>query len=227
VCIAPDYVCVPRERCAAFVDEAHSWVRRAYPGLTASPDYTFMISERHAERMRELIADAAAKGATVVPLGSAGGSPDAAGRRGVGPALLLEVTGEMRAMREEIFGPVLIVRPYDRIEDAVAEVNARPKPLALYYFGRDRHEMSWVLAHTASGGVTINDIAVHFLADELPFGGVGESGIGAYHGETGFARFSHARAIFRQTWLDVAGLVGLRPPYGTRARRALKLLIRR
>lgn len=227
VCIAPDYVCVPRERCAAFVDEAHSWVRQAYPGLTASPDYTFMISERHAERMRELIADAAAKGATVVPLGSAGGSPDAAGRRGVGPALLLEVTGEMRAMREEIFGPLLIVRPYDRIEDAVAEVNARPKPLALYYFGRDRHEMSWVLSHTASGGVTINDIAVHFLADELPFGGVGESGIGAYHGETGFARFSHARAIFRQTWVDVAGLVGLRPPYGTRARRALKLLIRR
>jgi coniferyl-aldehyde dehydrogenase len=226
VCIAPDYVCVPRERCAAFVDEARSWVERAYPGLTTSPDYTFMISERHAARMRELIADAAAKGATVVPLGRAGDSPGTAGR-GVGPALLLEVTDEMRAMREEIFGPLLIVRPYDRIEDAVAQVNARPKPLALYYFGGDRKEMSWVLAHTTSGGVTINDIAVHFLADELPFGGVGESGMGAYHGEAGFARFSHARAVFRQTWLDVAGLVGLRPPYGTRARRALKLLIRR
>jgi coniferyl-aldehyde dehydrogenase len=130
-------------------------------------------------------------------------------------------------MREEIFGPLLVVLPYDWIDDAVSDINGRPKPLALYYFGRDRREMSWVLAHTTSGGVTVNDIAVHFLADELPFGGVGESGMGAYHGEHGFARFSHARAVFRQTGLDVAGLVGLRPPYGARAKRALRLLIRR
>ena len=225
VCIAPDYVCVPRELCASFVDLARSWVARAYPGVTSSPDYTSMISERHAERMHEMLADAASKGAIVVPLGEAGESVDAG--RAVRPALLLEVTEQMRVMREEIFGPLLVVRRYDRIEDAVLDINARPKPLALYYFGGNRREMNWVLANTASGGVTVNDIAVHFLADELPFGGVGESGMGAYHGETGFVRFSHARAVFRQTWLDVAGLVGLRPPYGPRAQSALRFLIRR
>ncbi len=225
VCIAPDYVCVPRELCAAFVDLARSWVARAYPDAPSSPDYTSMISERHARRMHEMLEDAASKGAIIVPLGEAGESVDAG--RAVRPALLLEVTEQMRVMREEIFGPLLVVRPYDRIEDAVVDINARAKPLALYYFGRNRREMSWVLAHTTSGGVTVNDIAVHFLADELPFGGVGESGMGAYHGETGFLRFSHARAVFRQTWLDVAGLVGLRPPYGPRARSALKFLIRR
>ena len=225
MCIAPDYICVPRELCASFADLARSWVARAYPGIPGNPDYTSMISERHARRMHEMLADAASKGAIVMPLGEAGESCDAG--RAVRPALLLEVTDDMRVMREEIFGPLLVVRPYDRIEEAVLDINARPKPLALYYFGKDRREMDWVLAHTVSGGVTINDIAVHFVADELPFGGVGESGMGAYHGETGFLRFSHARAVFHQTWLDVAGLVGLRPPYGPRAQSALKFLIRR
>jgi coniferyl-aldehyde dehydrogenase len=226
VCIAPDYVWVPRESCGLFVEQARSWVARAYPDILANPDYTAMISERAAMRMQDLIADAVANGATVVPLGEATGSADST-QREVMPALLLQVTDEMRVMTEEIFGPLLVVRPYDRIDDAVADINARPKPLALYYFGRDRLERDWVLAHTASGGVTINDIAVHFLADELPFGGVGESGMGAYHGEHGFLRFSHARAVFRQTWLDTPGLVGLRPPYGSRAASALRLLIRR
>lgn len=118
------------------------------------------------------------------------------------------------------------MRTYREIAAAVAQVNARPKPLALYYFGEDRGEMRWVLAHTASGGVTVNDVAVHFLAEEMPFGGVGASGMGAYHGEHGFRQFSHARTIFRQTRLDVHGLVGLRPPYGPRAERILKWLIR-
>ena len=130
-------------------------------------------------------------------------------------------------MHEEIFGPLLPVCAYDRLETAIADINSRPRPLALYYFGSDRTEMQWVLAHTTSGGVTVNDIAMHFLAEELPFGGVGASGMGAYHGEHGFRRFSHARAVFRQTRLDVAGLAGLRPPYGPRAQRVLKLLIRR
>jgi coniferyl-aldehyde dehydrogenase len=226
VCIAPDTVFVPRESRPAFVDLARAWMGRAYPNLPANPDYTSMISERHAARMHDLMADAATHGATIVPLDEAGISPASSGRA-VGPALVLDPSEQTRVSREEIFGPLLVVRTYDRIEEAAAYVNARPKPLALYYFGRDRGEIRWVLEHTSSGGVTINDIAVHFLADELPFGGVGDSGMGAYHGEAGFARFSHARAVFHQTRFDVAGLVGLRPPYGARARRALKLLIRR
>jgi len=103
----------------------------------------------------------------------------------------------------------------------------REPPLALYYFGHDSAEESELLARTRSGGVTLNDVAMHFLAEELPFGGVGASGMGAYHGEYGFRRFSHPRAIFRQTGLDVSGLLGLRPPYGERLRRSLKFLIRR
>jgi coniferyl-aldehyde dehydrogenase len=145
----------------------------------------------------------------------------------ISPALILDVTVDMRIMQEEIFGPLLPVLPYERIEEPIADINARPPPLALYYFGRDRAELRRVLALTTSGGVTVNDVAVHFLAEELPFGGVGASGMGAYHGEQGFIRFSHARAVFHQTRFDVAGLVGLRPPYGARAKRALSLLIRR
>jgi coniferyl-aldehyde dehydrogenase len=202
VCIAPDYVCVPRESAEQFVELARAWVARAYPGLPGNPDYCSMISDRHAQRMHALLADANAHGARIVAL-----APD--------------------VMQEEIFGPLLPIRSYERIEESIADINSRPRPLALYYFGRDLAEMRQVLDHTISGGVTVNDVAMHFLAQELPFGGIGASGIGAYHGEHGFARFSHARAVYHQSRFDLAGIVGLRPPYGARARHALKLLIRR
>ena len=226
MCIAPDYVCVPRELTDGFVRLASEWAGRVYPGLPANPDYTSMVSLRHAERMRGLIADAAAKGARVVALEP---RSEAGGARGqvIAPALILDATAQMQVMQEEIFGPLLPVLGYERIDDSVADINARPRPLALYYFGSDRAEMQRVLALTHSGGATVNDIAMHFMAQELPFGGLGASGMGAYHGESGFERFSHARAVFYQTRLDVAGLVGLRPPYGARALWLLKLFIRR
>jgi coniferyl-aldehyde dehydrogenase len=226
VCLAPDYVCVPRDKVDDFVLQARSWVLRAFPGMPANPDYTSVVNDRHAERMQALLADAIGKGARVIRLAPQTDSQTQNSRL-IAPALILDATDEMIVMQEEIFGPLLPVRAYDRLETAIADINSRPRPLALYYFGSDRTEMKWVLAHTTSGGVTVNDIAMHFLAEELPFGGVGASGMGAYHGEHGFRRFSHARAVFRQTRLDVAGLVGLRPPYGPRAQRVLKLLIRR
>ncbi|MGA2397489.1 MAG: coniferyl aldehyde dehydrogenase [Steroidobacteraceae bacterium] len=225
MCIAPDYLLLPEDMLEPFVREAAAWMDRAYPGSGSDPNYTSLVSEGHAERMRSLRADAAAKGARVISLGE--GADGGVRDRWVAPALILGATDDMRVMQEEIFGPLLPVRTYREIGAAVAEVNARPKPLALYYFGEDRREMQWVLAHTVSGGATVNDVAVHFLAEELPFGGVGASGMGAYHGEHGFWRFSHARTVFRQTRLDVHGLVGLRPPYGPRAERILKWLIRR
>jgi len=197
-----------------------------YPGLPANPDYTSLVSTRHAARVQGLLSDALAKGARVITLAQQGGE-EVEQPCIMPPALVLDATDDMLIMRQEIFGPLLPVRPYERIEEPVRDINARPSPLALYYFGSDRAEMRYVLAHTSSGGVTVNDIATHFLAEELPFGGVGASGMGAYHGEHGFRRFSHARPVFRQTRLDVAGLVGLRPPYGARAQRILKLLIRR
>jgi coniferyl-aldehyde dehydrogenase len=226
MCIAPDHVYVPRHAVASFVELARSWVERAYPGLPSNPDYTSMVSDRHAGRMQELLVDATGKGAQVIQLAPEREAPVAAGRT-VWPALILGATDAMRVMQEEIFGPLLPVHSYESIGDAVWKVNAGPRPLALYYFGEDRNEQEWVLARTISGGVTVNDVAMHFLAQELPFGGVGASGTGAYHGAHGFRRFSHARAVFRQTRLDVAGLVGLRPPYGPRLERFLKLLIGR
>jgi coniferyl-aldehyde dehydrogenase len=225
MCIAPDYVYVQRDALDEFVQRARDWVARAYPGMPSNPDYTAMVSERHARRMQALLADAVDRGAQVVELG-ASAAHGGAGRL-VAPALILHATDAMQVMQEEIFGPLLPLRTYAGVDEAIADINARPRPLALYYFGNDRAEEARVLAHTTSGGVTVNDVAMHFLAEELPFGGVGASGMGAYHGEHGFRRFSHARAVFRQTRLDVAGLAGLRPPYGARLGRALKFLIRR
>jgi coniferyl-aldehyde dehydrogenase len=226
VCLAPDHVYVPRESIEHFVAGSRGWASRAYPGLPANADYTSIVNGRHAARIADLLSDALAKGAHVIPLGA---TPDAAcrERRLVTPALILGVTDDMRVMREEIFGPLLPVRPYDRIDTVISDINQRPRALALYYFGRDGAEQRHVLERTVSGGVTLNDVAMHFLAEELPFGGVGASGMGAYHGEHGFRRFSHARAVLRQTRLDFAGFAGLRPPYGWRLASSLKWLIRR
>jgi coniferyl-aldehyde dehydrogenase len=226
MCLAPDYVCVPRERLDAFVQQAQRWAARAYPDLASNADYTSLIDSSHARRVDELLADARAKGAQVIALSD---TPNSAmgERRLISPALILGATDDMRVMQHEIFAPLLPVCAYDRMDEVIGAVNRRARPLALYYFGTDRAEEREVLARTRSGGVSVNDVAVHFLAEELPFGGIGASGMGAYHGEHGFHRFSHARAVFRQTRFDVAGLVGLRPPYGVRLRRSLQLLIRR
>jgi coniferyl-aldehyde dehydrogenase len=223
MCLAPDYVLIPAEAIGEFVERARAWMSRAYPRVTTNPDYTTLISERHARRIENLLTDARSRGASVISL-----APDAQlPPQLVAPTLVLGATDDMQLMQQEIFGPVLPLRAYHRIDDAIAEINRRPRPLALYYFGKDGAEERELLGRTRSGGVTVNDVAMHFLAQELPFGGVGASGMGEYHGWHGFRRFSHARAVFRQTRFDVAGLVGLRPPYGKRLRQSLRLLIRR
>jgi coniferyl-aldehyde dehydrogenase len=225
MCIAPDYVYLPHDSIDSFVREARRWMQSAYPVVPGNPDYTGLINEQHALRAAQLLADAQAKGAQIVELWAAPGG--AGERRLMTPTLILGATDDMRVMQEEIFAPILPLRSYERIEQVISDINGRPHALALYYFGSDPAEQAEVLARTRSGGVTVNDIAMHFLAESLPFGGVGASGIGAYHGEEGFRRFSHARSVFHQTRLDVAGLIGLRPPYGRRLSWMLKLLIRR
>jgi len=226
MCLAPDYVCVPRNLADAFVDDVRLWSRRAYPGLPANADYTSLINDRQVQHVNELLDDARAKGARVISLAE---EPLALPEplRLTAPALILGATDDMRIMREEIFAPLLPVCDYERFDDVIARINLGEPPLALYYFGNDGIEERELLAHTRSGGVTINDVAMHFLAEELPFGGIGASGMGAYHGEHGFRRFSHARAVFRQTRFDVAGILGLRPPYGAKLKRSLRFLIRR
>jgi coniferyl-aldehyde dehydrogenase len=227
ICLAPDYVCLPEERVAEFTRLARVWSARTYPQLPENPDCTSIVSARHSQRIAQLLADAVAKGARVIALG---GEPSRAGvsdSRMVPPTLILDATEEMKVMQEELFSPLLPVRTYKQIDEVIAYIKRHAPPLALYYFGVDRSEQQQVISRTRSGGVTVQDVGMHFFAERLPFGGIGASGSGAYHGEHGFRRFSHARPVLRMPRWDFAGLLGLRPPYGKRLRFWLDLLIRK
>lgn len=224
MCLAPDHVYVPHSRIDAFIQEARRWVRAAYPHLATNTEYTNLIDARHAEHCAQLLADARAQGAQLVPLTE---EPAAfADARRIPPTLVLGATGAMRMMQEEIFAPLLPLQTYEHIEQITERLAQQPAPLALYYFGTDPAEEQTLLVRTRSGAFTVNDVAAHFLIESLPFGGLGASGMGAYHGEHGFRRFSHARAVYHQTRLDVAGWMGLRPPYGRRLERSLRWLLR-
>ena len=222
-CIAPDYVMVPRSQADGFAAAYQAAVRHMFPRLDGNPDYTSIVNERHYQRLQGLARDAEAQGARLVRMDPAGEAEDPRLRK-LRPALLLDVQPAMAVMREEIFGPLLPVLPYEGVDEAIAFVNARPRPLALYWFGKDVRRRRQVLTRTVSGGVTVNDVLLHIAQENLPFGGAGESGIGAYHGETGFRLFSQEKPVFTQSrW---AGTALLRPPYGARTRRVLELLRR-
>ncbi|MXQ12598.1 aldehyde dehydrogenase family protein [Microvirga makkahensis] len=222
-CIAPDFMFVPRHNEAAFVSAFRDAVSRLYPSLAANPDYTAIVSERHAERLRRLVADARARGAAVHEINPAGESLDPAGRK-MAPVVLTGVPAEALVMQEEIFGPVLPVATYDRVEEAIRFIRDRPHPLALYVFSHDRGFVKLVLDETSSGGVAVNETLLHCVQEELPFGGVGPSGMGAYHGEAGFRTFSHTRSVFHQARISGAGMT--KPPYGGRMERLLSFLLR-
>ena len=222
-CIAPDYALVPRGLEQAVVDAVSAEVARRYPTLATNPDYTSIVNERHHARLLGLLDDAVSKGARVVELDPAGEAFDEAHHK-LAPRLLLDVTDDMRVLQEEIFGPFLPVVPYDTLDDAIAYVNARPRPLALYYFDVDAGRVERVLRHTVAGGTVINDTMIHAAVEDLPFGGVGASGMGAYHGREGFETFTHARAVVRQRRLN--GMRLLDAPYGARVERLLDWLLR-
>jgi len=220
-CIAPDYVLVPEDQRDRFAEAARRCVNRLYPDLARNPDYTSIISPRHFGRLVSMIDAAGAAGARVVPLTDA--VPDADARR-LPPVLLTGVPDDTMAMREEIFGPVLPVVTYRTMDEAIGFINARPRPLALYLFDRRRDVVDHVMRQTVAGGVTVNDTLFHIAQDDLPFGGVGASGMGAYHGRAGFETFSKLKPVFHQAGLNGAGL--LKPPYGKRFAAMLKLLLR-
>ena len=222
-CIAPDYVLVPREKEGAFVAAYEDAVSKLYPTLAANPDYTAIISERHHARLRHLIADAQELGAQVHEINPGGETLDAAQRK-LAPVVLTHVPDHAQAMQEEIFGPLLPVVAYDDVDQACRFIGARPHPLALYLFSHDKATTERALARTQSGGVAINDTLLHCVQEELPFGGVGPSGMGAYHGVAGFRTFSHARSVFRQARFNGAGMT--KAPYGRSMNRLLSMLLR-
>ena len=222
-CIAPDYVLLPRGREAEFEQAFATAVARLFPTLAGNPDYASIVSDRHHARLQSLLAEAQAQGARVVDI-QTGASPSAASSRQMNPALVFNAQPGQRLMTEEIFGPILPVLPYDRLDDAIASINAGPRPLALYWFGSDTAARDRVLQHTVSGGVTVNDTLLHIAHENLPFGGVGESGWGAYHGETGFLRFTQQKPVLVQSRFAMGSL--FYPPYGQRFDQVMGLLKR-
>jgi coniferyl-aldehyde dehydrogenase len=220
-CIAPDYVLLPRARVDAFVEAARAAVARLYPGLPRNPQYSSIVSDRHFARLRALRDDAVAAGAKAHRLGDA----DDASDRAMTPALLTGVDDRMEIMRQEIFGPLLPLVPYDTLDEALAYIAAHPHPLALYVFEDDPTTLDRIQRETQAGGVTINDTILHIAQHGLPFGGAGPSGIGVYHGEAGFRTFSRMKPVMRQARFNFVSL--LNPPYGPKFRALLKLLLGR
>ena len=220
-CIAPDYVLLPEGREEAFIAAAKAALAACYPELAHSPDYSTVINDRHFTRLSGYLDEAREKGASVIPLSDVAAD---LGTRRFPPVLVRGVRDDMRVMQDEIFGPVLPIVSYRELGEAIAYVNARPRPLALYVFDGDPARIERVLAETVSGGVTVNDTLLHIAQDELPFGGVGPSGMGHYHGHAGFLTLSKQKAIFRQSRLSGIGL--FKAPYGARFERLIRLLMR-
>ena len=219
-CTAPDYVLCPRSRLEDLVRACRSCYVRMFPTLKDNPDCTSIINEKHYRRLLGLLEDARAKGARLEELNPA--REDLSGVRKLPMVLVLGATNEMQVMREEIFGPILPIVPYDRIDDAIAYVNGHPAPLALYLFSFDKALQQRVAVATRSGALSINDTMTHAGISDLPFGGIGESGMGHYHGREGFLAFSKAKAVFSRGRINTGRR--LYAPYGRLAQRIALLL---
>ena len=222
-CVAPDYLLIPEQRREEFVALARGVVGALYPRLARNGDYTRIINERHFQRLSGLLEDARARGATVLPLNPGTEAP-VPGDRLLPPTLVWGVSDEMALMQEEIFGPILPLVPYRTLDEAIAYVNDRPRPLALYYFDHAPERIERVLQQTICGGVTVNDVMQHLVQSGLPFGGVGPSGMGHYHGVHGFHTFSQQKAVLQQSRLGLPGL--FRPPYGPRLKALIQVILR-
>ena len=220
-CIAPDYVLVPRPVAERLAQELLHQARRSYPSVADNDQYSAIITQRHYERLASAIDEARAAGAHVLAHEDAGSRE----RRKIGPTIILGAPTDSLFLTEEIFGPVLPIVPYDSLDDAAAFVAARERPLALYCFSKDQRQHDRVLDGILSGGVTLNGTILHVGQDNLPFGGVGPSGIGAYHGAEGFHRFSHARAVHKIGFINAMERLG--PPWGRMAQRLGQRLVKR
>ena len=214
ICLAPDYVFLPEESRDEFVDSARDSVASMYPNLKDNPDYTSIVNERHFDRLNGYLDDAKAKGADLVEINPANEDFSQQEHHRIPPTIILDPTEDMQVMQEEIFGPILPVKQYKDLDEPLDYINSHDRPLGLYYFGKEKSEENKVLNHTTSGGVTVNDVVMHVAQEDLPFGGVGPSGMGSYHGIDGFKNFSHAKAIYTQSkTVSKMAAAMMRPPY--------------
>ncbi|KTD82319.1 coniferyl aldehyde dehydrogenase [Legionella waltersii] len=207
-CIAPDYLLIPKGWESKIEDELRGFIHKSYPELMSNKNYSSIISSHHKQRLLDMLEDARTKGARIVEFGELSSET-----RKLPLYLLFNVSKEMRVMQEEIFGPILPVLSYQSFQEAIDYINSEPNPLALYYFGENKKEQQIIKTLTLSGAFTINDTIMHIAVDDLPFGGVGNSGMGHYHGQEGFNAFSKLKPIFVQRFISTVSW--LYPPYGT------------
>ncbi|KPB42878.1 Aldehyde dehydrogenase [Pseudomonas savastanoi pv. phaseolicola] len=218
-CVAPDYILVPREHVNSFAGEWLAAAKKLYPTLEGNPDYTSIISQRHHDRLVSMANQALSKGAKAWQHGASVSTLE----RKIAPMALTDVPLDADLMQEEIFGPLLPILAYDSLDEAIAFINDRPAPLALYCFSNDQTSVNQVLNRTQSGGVTINGTMLHATQDDLPFGGVGQSGTGAYHGYEGFVRLSHARGVLKLIRFNMSDKVSA--PYGRLTRLVTRFML--
>lgn len=212
LCVSPDTVWVHESQLEALIAALQTVYSGLFPSIAGNPDVTPVVNERHFARVESYVADAGARGARVV---MAGDWPcgDAVAERRMPLRIVVNPPADSAIAQHEIFGPAVVLRSYRALAEAVAEINAGERPLALYYFGNDADEQQWVLDHTLSGGVSINDVTMHPALHDAPFGGVGASGMGHYHGREGFLEFSHARSVYSAGHHDPRREWGMLPPY--------------
>ncbi len=218
-CVAPDYVLTPANQLEQTADAIAKSARTMFPEMDTTADYTSIISDRHFARLKELANEARDLGAKIVEVGSANALHP---QRKMPLTLVIDPPAEAAIMQEEIFGPLLLVLPVKSRNEAIEHINDRDRPLALYWYGDDDTARDEVLQKTTSGGVTVNDALWHVAQENLPFGGVGKSGIGAYHGAAGFETFSHMKPVFYQSKFASGGL--MRPPYTAKTDKVLSFV---
>lgn len=222
ICLAPDYLLVPEEKLEEVINEAQAAVAGMYPSLLSNEQYTSVVNDRHYQRLTTYVKEAEQSGARVIPINPA--NEDFASQVGtykIPPTLVIKPEADLKVLQDEMFGPVLPVLTYKDYEETINYINAQPRPLAAYYFGSDASEQKALETRTTSGGMCINDVIMHVSQEDLPFGGVGPSGMGNYHGLEGFRTFSHAKSIFSQTKINVAKLGGMLPPYNKNTERTI------
>lgn len=227
ICLAPDYLMVPEEKLDEVIEAAQKAVAQMYPKILDNPQYTSVINQRHFERLNGYLAEAAERGQKLIPINPAGENFDAQqGTMKIPPTLVPQPADDLKMMEEELFGPLLPIRTYKDFSETIDYINSKPRPLAAYYFGEDEKEESDYISRTTSGGVCVNDVVMHVAQEELPFGGVGPSGMGAYHGFKGFQTFSHAKSIYRQSRFNIAKLGGMAPPFGKATENTIKMQVK-
>jgi coniferyl-aldehyde dehydrogenase len=227
-CITPDYIMVPEERLEEVIRIAIASVKEMYPSLLNNEQYTAVINDRHYQRLMSYLADADEQAIETIVINPANEDFGSNPLQKIAPTLLINPSDDALCMKDEIFGPLLPIKTYKTFDETIAYINSKPRPLAAYYFGNDKAEEIQFVSGTTSGGVCINDVMFQMLQKDLPFGGVGPSGMGAYHGIEGFRTFSHAKGIYRQTKkFNVAKLAGLLPPYGDTSEKNIRSHIKR